>query len=176
MQYSQFAHTLQDWRLFSNIPEISMADGKMAGSFGFLSSLAFSFFLRPPTALYVLMCVLMCVPTMCLRSTLSLTPDHRVHHVADFLWLNLLSTISTFPTPRPDAVPPCGYPSKHLCRHLPTVPGLHGFSLCFRRIIIVIVSDIFTREHGGAFFIEPFLLIYVGGHILTRILGSCPLR
>ena len=25
------------------------------------------------------------------------------------------------------------------------------FSLHFRRIIIVIVSDIFTREHGGAF-------------------------
>ena len=104
LQYSQFSHTPQDWRLFSNIPGISMADGKMAGSFGFLSSLAFSLLLRPTTAPYVLI-VLMCVPTMCLRSTLSLTPVHRVHHVADFLWLNLLSTISTFPTPRP-ACPP----------------------------------------------------------------------
>ena len=104
LQHSQFAHPPQDWRLFSNSPQISMADGKIVRSFGILSSLSFYFLLRPHTALYVLI-VLMCVPTMCLRSTLSLTPVHRVHHVADFLWLNLLSTISTFPTPRP-ACPP----------------------------------------------------------------------
>ena len=99
-------HTLSKiGRLFSNSPQISMADGKIVRSFGILSSLSFYFLLRPPTAPYVLI-VLMCVPTMCLRSTLSLTPVHRVHHVADFLWLNLLSTISTFPTPRPARLPP----------------------------------------------------------------------
>ena len=152
-----------------------MADGKMVGSFGILSSLSFYFLLRPHTALYVLI-VLMCVPTMCLRSTLSLTPVHRVHHVADFLWLNLLSTISTFPTPRPARLPPADILLSTFVDTSRPFWDCTDFSLLFRRIIIVIDnSDMFTREHGGAFFIEPFLLIYVGGHILSRIFSSCPL-
>ena len=151
-----------------------MADGKMAGSFGFLSSLAFSFLTTPhcplrPDCPHV--CPHNVSPFHPFSDPCPLCPPCRRLFVAQSTFHHLnFSHAATSLSPPADIL---------LSTFVDTSRPFWDctdFSLRFRRIIIVNVSDMFTREHGGAFFIEPFLLIYVGGHILSRIFGSCPLR
>ena len=143
LQYSQFTHspTLAD---FSAIfPRYQWQMVRWQGPLDFFQVWRF-LFLRPHTALYVLI-VLMCVPTMCLRSTLSSDPcppcpPCRRLFVAQSTFHHLnFSHAATSLSPPADILL-----STFVATSRPFW-DCTDFSLRFRRIIIiVIVSDMFT--------------------------------